>query len=238
MNLSPPAPSELVSPKLVSPKRALFTELAAVAQALAHEHRLELLELLAQGEQSVDVLAQRTGLSIANASQHLQQLRRINVATARRDGRFVFYRLADDRIVHLIELLRQVSEQQVADVPRLIAAHLAPLDDLTPMSAADLMAALASGTVRVLDVRPEDEYRQGHVPGAVNVPPGRLEAHLVELSHDTPIVAYCRGPYCVFSFEAVARLRELGYNVRRLEAGLPQWRAAGLPVERVSAVLV
>lgn len=215
-----------------SPKRALFQSLATLAQACAHEHRLDLLEHMAQGEQSVEALAQRTSLSVANTSQHLQLLRRAGLADTRRDGRHVYYRLADETgIVQLLESLRLVAERQVAEVQRLLSTHLYSLDAFEPVDADTLMALLDTHAVTLLDVRPEDEYRSGHVPGAISVPPGTLDQHIDRLPADQPVVAYCRGPYCIMSFEAVARLRALGFDVRRFETGYPQWKAAGLPVE-------
>lgn len=215
-----------------SPKRALFAEFAAVARALGHAHRLELLEHLAQGERSVETLAERAGLSIANASQHLQHLRRAGLTVARRNGKFVLYRFADDAVLDLLAALRRVAERNVAEVERLIRSYFSDRDSLDPVSRHDLLARLLAGLVTVLDVRPEDEFALGHLPKAVNIPLRALEARLAELDPAQEIVAYCRGPYCVLSYEAVALLRRRGFNVRRLVDGLPEWKAAGLPVER------
>jgi len=215
-----------------SPKRALFRAVSTLAQACAHEHRLELLDHLAQGEQSVEALAQRTGLSVANTSQHLQLLRRAGLAETRREGRHVFYRLSDEAgVVKMIESLRTLAEQQLADVQRLLATHLHPLDSFDPVDADTLKGLLQTRTVTVIDVRPEDEYRAGHLPGALSIPPGTLASHVDALPRERRIVAYCRGPYCVMSFEAVAALRAQGFDVQRFETGFPQWKAAGLPVE-------
>ena len=214
-----------------SPKRALFKALAGLAQACAHEHRLELLEHMAQGERSGEALARLAGRSVANTSQHLQLLRRAGLADTRRDGRHVYYRLADDTgVVELIESLRQVAERQLAEVQRLIATQLDPLDAFEPVDADTLMGWLEQRAVTVIDVRPEDEYLSGHVDGAINVPPGSLDRHASALPRDRPVVAYCRGPYCVMSFEAVSRLRAEGFDVRRFATGFPQWKAAGLPI--------
>jgi len=215
----------------VNPKRLLFAQFAAVARATAHEHRLELLELVAQGERSVEALAQHTGLSIANASQHLQQLRRAGLVTAKRDGKYVLYQLADESVLDLLSALQRVAEKNVAEVDRIIRTYFLERDNLEPVSRRALMERMKKGLVTVLDVRPEDEYALGHLPGAINVPLGQLKRHLAKLDRKTEIVAYCRGPYCVLSFEAVAQLRAKGFKVRRLEDGLPEWRAAGLPVE-------
>jgi len=214
-----------------SPKRALFAQFAVVAKALGHAHRLEILEQLAQGERSVEVLADRAGLSIANASQHLQQMRQAGIVAARREGKFVFYRLADEAVLDLLAALRRIAERNSAEVERLIRSYFEARDGLEPVSRAELMERVRAGLVTVLDVRPVDEYLLGHLPGAVNIPLGELEARLAELPPEREIVAYCRGAYCVLSYEAVALLRERGYRVRRLVDGLPEWRNAGLPVE-------
>lgn len=212
------------------PKQALFAQFAAVAKTLGHAHRLELLEQLAQGERSVEVLAQRTGLSIANASQHLQHMRRAGLVANRRDGKFIYYRLADDAVLDLLAALRRVAERNLAEVERLVRGYFQERDDLEPVSRKELLKRSRKGAVTVLDVRPEDEFALGHLPGAVNIPLRALEARLSELDPAHEIVAYCRGPYCVLSYEAVAALRAKGFKARRLEDGLPEWRAAGLPV--------
>lgn len=208
--------------------------LAEVAKALGHEHRVELIEQLAQGPRSVEALAERVGLSMANASQHLQQLRRSGLVSTRRDGKRVVYRLADDAeadIVSLLGALRHVAEHAVASMERVIGAYFRARDQLEPVATTELATRLREGSVVLLDVRPEDEYGLGHLPGALNIPLRELERRLSELSRDHDIVAYCRGPYCVLSFEAVAALRTHGFNVRRLEKGFPEWKAAGLPIE-------
>jgi ArsR family transcriptional regulator len=215
----------------VNPKRALYAQFAAVARAMAHAHRLELLELVAQGERSVEALAQHTGLSIANTSQHLQQLRRAGLVTARRDGKYVLYQLADDSILDLLSALQRVAEKNVAEVDRIIRTYFHERDNLEPVPRAELTRRIKQGLVTVLDVRPEDEFALSHLPGAINVPLGQLKRQLSKLDRKTEIIAYCRGPYCVLSFEAVAQLRKLGFKARRLEDGLPEWKAAGLPVE-------
>lgn len=215
----------------IGPKKAIYAEFAAVARALGHAHRLELIEHLAQGERAVEALAQRTGLSIANASQHLQQLRRTGLVAARRDGRHVIYRLTDESVLTLFTSLRQVAERNVAEIDRIVRSYFTDLDDLEPVSRETLLDRLREGQVTVLDVRPADEFALGHLPGALNIPLEALEQRLGDLDPDQEIVAYCRGAYCVLSFEAVAALRERGFNVCRLEDGFPEWRAGGLPVE-------
>jgi rhodanese-related sulfurtransferase/DNA-binding transcriptional ArsR family regulator len=213
-----------------SPKLALFDQFASVAKALAHTHRLELLEQLAQGERSVEVLADRTGLSIANASQHLQQMRRAGLVANRREGKFVYYRLADDAVLDLLAALRRIAERNLAEVERVVRSYFDERDSLEAVSREELLERSRAGTVTILDVRPEDEFELGHLPGALNIPLRELEARLGEIDPKQGIVAYCRGPYCVLSYEAVAHLRARGFKVRRLEDGLPEWRAAGLPV--------
>ena len=219
----------------VNPKRLLYAQFAAVARAAAHEHRLELLELVAQGERSVESLVQHTGLSMANASQHLQQLRRAGLVTARRDGKYVLYQLADESVLELLSALQRVAEKNVAEVDRIVRTYFLERDNLEPVSRQELMVRMKKGLVTVLDVRPEDEFALGHLPGAINVPLGQLKRRLARLDRKTEIVAYCRGAYCVLSFEAVAQLRAKGFKARRLEDGLPEWRAAGLPVEGAAA---
>jgi ArsR family transcriptional regulator len=209
----------------------LFVQFAAVAKSLGHAHRLELLEQLAQGERTVEVLAQRTGLSTANASQHLQQMRRAGMLTTRRDGKFVYYRLVDDAVLDLLAALRRIAERNSAEVERVIRTYFLDRDSLEPVSRDELLQQTRAGLVTVLDVRPPDEFALGHLPGAVNIPLRELEARLADLDPSQEIVAYCRGPYCVLSYEAVAALRTKGFKARRLEDGFPEWRAAGLPIE-------
>jgi rhodanese-related sulfurtransferase/DNA-binding transcriptional ArsR family regulator len=218
-----------------NPKLALFAQFAAVAKCLAHPHRLELLEQLAQGERSVEVLANRARLSIANASQHLQQMKRVGLLVNRREGKFVYYQLVDDTILDLLAALRRIAERNVAEVERIVRSYFNNRDSLEPISRAELLQRSRAGEVIVLDVRPEDEFALGHLPGAISVPLRNLEMRLAELDPAQEIIAYCRGPYCVLSYEAVAVLRARGFKARRLEDGLPEWRAAGLPVATGSA---
>lgn len=217
------------------PKQTVFACLAEIAQALAHAHRLELLEHLGQGERSVEELASRAGLTFANTSRHLQILRRARLVEPRREHKRMLYRLAGgDEVVRLLHALGQVGERNVAEIERVMAAYFRARDELEPVSREDLVERLRDDLVTVLDVRPEDEFALGHVPGALNVPLAALERRLAELPRDKEVVAYCRGPYCVLSFEAVAALRARGFPVRRLVDGFPEWKAAGLPVETVS----
>lgn len=214
-----------------SPKRLLFEQFAAVAKAAAHPLRLEILEQVAQGERSVEVVADRVRISVANASQHLQHMRRAGLVVPRRDGKFVFYRLAHDGVLELLASLRRVAEARSAEVERVVRGYFDDRDGLEAVSRAELQTRLRAGIVTVLDVRPEDEFALGHLPGALNIPVGELECRLADLDPGQEIVAYCRGAYCVLSYEAVALLRARGFKVRRLEEGLPEWRAAGLPME-------
>lgn len=214
-----------------NPKRALYAQFATVAKAMAHEHRLELLELVAQGEGSVESLAQRSGLTIANVSQHLQSLRRAGLVTARRDGKFVLYRLTDDRaVLAAVSTLRTIAERNLGEVNRIVHSYFTERDALEPVSRTELKDRMKKGLVTLLDVRPPEEFQRGHVPGARNVPLGQLKRWLSRLDRGTEIVAYCRGPYCVMAFEAVALLRARGFEARRLDGGFPEWRAAGMPV--------
>ena len=214
-----------------SPKLALYAQFAAVAKAMAHAHRLALLELVAQGERSVEALAEHSGLSVANASQHLQHLRRAGLVTARRQGKFVLYCLTDDAVLTMLAAMQKVAERNLGEVERILRSYFRDRDELEPISRAELLRRMKRGLVTVLDVRPKDEFGLKHLPGARNIPLGQLKRQLSTLDRNTEIIAYCRGPYCVLSFEAVARLRKLGYKARRLEDGLPEWKAAGLPVE-------
>ena len=217
------------------PKQAIFASLAEVARALGHAHRLELLEHIAQGMRSVEELSARAKLSFANTSRHLQILRRARLVDTERRGKHVLYRLAGDaEVVELMRALGRVGERNVAEVSRVMTDYFHARDALEPVSREELISRLRDGLVTVLDVRPEDEFALGHLPGALNIPLGKLEDRLGELPPDREVIAYCRGPYCVLSFEAVAALRARGYVVRRLEDGYPEWKAAGLPIEAVA----
>lgn len=214
----------------VSPKLAILEQVAALARALGSPARLDLLEQLGQGEASVETLAARTGLSVANASQHLQILRRSGLVAARRNGKHILYSLSDGAIVGLVDTLSGVAERQIAEFDRIRRDWFDTRDDMEPVTREELLSRMKDGVVTVLDVRPADEASAACLPGAINVPLAELEARLGELDPAREIVAYCRGPWCVLAFEAVAKLREKGFRARRLEGGLPQWRAAGLPV--------
>jgi rhodanese-related sulfurtransferase/DNA-binding transcriptional ArsR family regulator len=212
-------------------KRELYQSIAKVAQALASGNRLQLLEFMAQGERSVDALAAMAGVTVANASQHLQALRRAGLVASRKDGQRVYYRVAGDDVVRLFDGLRGVAESRLAEVRQLVNEFLGDRHALEAVPADELLARAKKGLVTVLDVRPPEEYAAGHVRGAINVPMDKLEVYLAKLPKRLEIVAYCRGPYCLMSFEAVALLRKRGWKARRLEDGFPEWKAAGLPVE-------
>jgi len=215
----------------LGPKQDVFASLAAIAQGLGHAHRLEMLEHLAQGERSVEDLAGRAGITLANCSRHLQLLRRAGLVEGRRESKRVFYRLSgEEAVVGLLNALSRVGERNSAEIARVMASFFRARDELEPVSRTELLDRLRAGATTVLDVRPEDEFRQGHLPGALNIPLAQLERRLAELSPDREIVAYCRGPWCVLSFEAVAALRRRGYRVRRLVDGFPEWKSAGLPI--------
>lgn len=218
-----------------SAKETLLAGFAAVAKAAAHPHRFSILEHLAQGERTVEGLADRTGLSIANASQHLQSMRRAGLLTARRDGKFTLYRLADDSVLDLMHAIGRVAERNVAEVGGVVSGYFNERDAMEPVSRTELRKRLKEGLVTVLDVRPEDEFAAGHIPGAINIPVGELKKRLAELPRKQEVVAYCRGAFCVMAFEAVALLRAAGFKSRRLEQGMPEWRVAGLPVVSADA---
>ena len=212
-------------------KRDLFGQFARIGKALSSGKRLEMLEFLAQGERSVEQLARMTGLAVANTSQHLQQLRQVGLVTARKEGLYVYYRVAGDGIVRLLAALRAVGEEHVADVDRLIKLFRDSKDDLEPVPAKELWQRARQGLVTVLDVRPPEEYAQGHIRGAINVPVADLKKRLHQFPAGQEVVAYCRGPYCLLAYEAVQVLRKKGIKARRLEDGYPEWKSAGLPVD-------
>ncbi|MFH1816833.1 MAG: metalloregulator ArsR/SmtB family transcription factor [Pseudomonadota bacterium] len=215
----------------MSPKKKLFEQFARVAKSLASPNRLELLEALAQGERSVDALAQAAGMSVANTSHHLQILRDSGLAESRKEGLQVIYRLSDDQIPTLMGCIGNIAEKHLAEVERIVREHFDTRDALTPVGRDELMARVKAGETMVIDVRPAAEYQAGHIPGAINIPVDELPQHLEALPHGQEIVAYCRGPFCMLAFEAVARLREAGYQARRLEDGFPEWKAESRPVD-------
>ncbi len=211
-------------------KEQLYAQFARLGQALASPARLELLDLLAQGERSVEELAAEADLSLANASSHLQVLRRAHLVASRKDGLRVRYRLADPAVYRLWSALRQAGERQLAEIDRLVGTFLRDRGSLRAISQEELRRRLTDGQTVVLDVRPALEYRQGHIAGARSIPLDELEVRLDELDPRRAVVAYCRGPYCVFADEAVALLRARGFGAARYDEGYPEWAAASLPV--------
>ncbi len=217
-------------------KQDLFAQFARVAKAMGNGHRLELLEFLAQGERGVESLAEVSGLSVANTSQHLQQLKQAGLVSNRKQGQKVLYRVSDNDVLELFAALRAVAERHLSEIDRLVGDYLSVKDRLEPLPAGELLERLRDGLVTVLDVRPPEEYAAGHLPGAVNIPLAELERHLDSLNQGGEVVAYCRGPHCVLAYDAVSRLRAKGIRARRLDGGLPEWRLSGLPVEGLSKV--
>ena len=212
-------------------KQDVHAQLARVGKALAHGNRLELLEFVAQGPRSVDELAAMTRLSVANASKHLQELRRAGLVRARKEGLRVFYELTGPEVVDLIAALGQVAQTRLAEMAHLVRTYISARDELEPIPAAELLKRSKQGLVTVLDVRPAKEFAAGHLPGAINVAVEDLGKQLRKLPKGREVIAYCRGPYCLLSVDAVTLLRTRGYKARRLEDGFPEWKASGLPVE-------
>jgi rhodanese-related sulfurtransferase/DNA-binding transcriptional ArsR family regulator len=211
-------------------KDMLYEHWARVGKAVASSKRLELLDLLAQGEKSVELLAGEADLSVTNASAHLAALHAARLVDRRKAAQFVYYRLADPELVGLLRLLERIGRRRFHDVEEVARTYLEDRDALEPVEAAELRRRLREGEVTVLDVRPAHEYAAGHIPGAVSVPPGTLQRRLADIPRSREIVAYCRGPYCVYAVEAVEALRRRGYRARRLRNGFPDWRGAGYPV--------
>lgn len=212
-------------------KHLLYSQFARIAKALSHAHRLELLDFLAQREHSVESLAEVSGISYANCSQHLQHLKAAGLVTSRKQGQHVYYKVAHDLVLDYLEALAKIARHNLAEVDRLIDQHLHSRDSLEPLSCQELLERIKEDTVTLIDVRPSDEYQAGHIAGAVNVTLEQLEDFIAQQGAAKEVIAYCRGPYCVLSFEAVARLRAAGIQSFRLEEGFPQWKLAGLPVE-------
>ena len=212
-------------------KNRLFGQFARIGKALSSPHRLEILELLAQGERTVDSLATEMGLSLANTSQHLKTLRQAALVDTRKDGLFVHYRLVDAEVYDVCRAIRSVAEHQLAEFERLVRDHFGSRSVVEPVSMEELMRRTRTGDVVILDTRPANEYLSGHIAGAVSVPVDTLQRRLRELPKNTEYVAYCRGPYCVYADRAVDILRAKGRRARRLIEGFPEWKAAGFPVE-------
>ncbi len=211
-------------------KEELYQHFARIGKALSNQNRLELLDILAQCERSVEALADQAGLSIANTSQHLQVLREAHLVKARKDGVQVYYQLASEEILHLLRQMQKLANNHLAEVERMVRLYYERPGELEPLDATELLQRLKIGGIVVLDVRPVEEYQAGHIPSAVSIPITELEGRLAELSKEKEIVAYCRGPYCLYAPEAVELLIKSGYKARRLTIGLPDWRAEGQAV--------
>lgn len=211
-------------------KDALYEQFARIGKAVTSPRRIELLELLAQGERSVESLAGVAGIGITSTSAHLQVLRGARLVASRRDGTRILYRLADEEVLELIDVVRRLARARLSEVDDVVEAYFSARDTLTPVGRDDLLARSERAEVVVLDVRPAEEFEAGHIPGAMSIPLGELRERLGELPRDVEVVAYCRGPYCVLAPQAVELLAEQGIRARRLDEGLPEWRLAGLPV--------
>lgn len=212
-------------------KNQLYKHFARIGKAIASPHRLEIIDLLAQGERTVESVARSLALPVANASHHLQVLRAARLVDARKEGSFVHYRLSDQDVFELAQVIRTLAERRLAEVERIVEKYFQARDELEPIGRQELLHRVRAGDVVVLDVRPVEEYRAGHIAGALSIPVKEIERRLAELPADKEVVAYCRGPYCVMALDAVRKLRAHGFKARRLVDGFPEWRAEGLPVE-------
>jgi rhodanese-related sulfurtransferase/DNA-binding HxlR family transcriptional regulator len=217
------------------PELLVLEQLATVARALGQPYRLLLLTILAQGERSVETLSGAAGLKLGNTSQHLQRLQRAGLVTSRKDGQRVFYRLSDEAVVGVLATLRQIAEHNLAQMSAIAEKYFRARDHLEPVSREELRRRIKNDTVTIIDVRPAEEFIAGHLPGAINVPTEELKRRLSKLPRDKEIVAYCRGPYCLMSYEAVEILRRRGFKAMRLQDGCPEWKAQGLPLETGNA---
>lgn len=212
-------------------KDALYAQFARIGHALASPKRIELLDLLGQGERTVEALADHVAMPIKNTSAHLRVLRQSRLVETRRDGTYVYYRLADEDVFRLLRTLETLGHSRLADVQQVVQSYLDGHDELEPVTFPELRRLMRDDDVTVVDVRPAEEYEAGHIPGALSVPVPDLKRRLGELPKNREVIAYCRGRYCVYSLDAVRLLRKHGYRARRVHEGLPDWRAAGLPLE-------
>jgi rhodanese-related sulfurtransferase len=226
----------MIDPAQQAAKQRIYEQFARISKALAAPARLELLDLLMQGERPVDALARATGLSVANASQHLQVLAGAHVVVARREGQRIFYRVADDSVEALWHALRHAAEARLTELHAVARDYLVGRDDFEAIGRTELLQRLKAGAVILIDVRPVEEYEAAHIAGAISIPMERLAAFAKTVAKSRTVVAYCRGPYCVFALQAVAALRKKGITAMRAEDGVSGWRAAGLPIERVERV--
>lgn len=211
-------------------KDGLYEQFARVGKAVAHSKRIELLDLLCQGERSVEVLADATAMGVTNTSAHLRVLREARLVETRKEGTRVYYRLAGDAVCDFFFSLRDLATERLAEVDQIVRDYFTARDELEPVGREELLTRAEESGVVVLDVRPREEYLAGHIPGAISIPLAELEASLANLPGDAEVVAYCRGPYCVLAPQALTVLRRHGFRARRLQDGLPEWRRAGLPV--------
>ncbi|MCW8830959.1 MAG: metalloregulator ArsR/SmtB family transcription factor [Gammaproteobacteria bacterium] len=218
-------------------KQLLFEQFARVGKAMSNANRLEILEFLAQSECNVEELSKLAGITVANTSQHLQQLRQAGLVSSRKQGLKVYYSLSGDDVIELLSIQRKVAERHIAEVDQLIDNFLTVKDSLEPLPREELLSRVKQGLVTIIDVRPAFEYDAGHVPGAINMPLDKLDDQLADFDSDTEIVAYCRGPHCVLAYDAVEKLRKQGLKASRLEDGFPEWKIAGLPVEKTNSKL-
>lgn len=211
-------------------KDQLYDQFSRIGKALASPARLEILDLLSQGEKSVEQLADQARLGIKNASAHLRTLRGARLVEARKEPPYIFYRLADDAVVRVVRDLQALAHQRLAEVEQITRLYFESPAEMEPIDAGELLRRLEAEEVTVLDVRPLDEFRAGHIPGAVSMPLEELERRLTEIPQHRPVIAYCRGRFCVFAVEAVETLRQRGFVAQRMESGVPEWRLAGHPV--------
>jgi rhodanese-related sulfurtransferase/DNA-binding transcriptional ArsR family regulator len=212
-------------------KDAVFAQFARVAAAFASPKRIEIIDVLVQGERNVETLARETGLSMANTSRHLGILKAAGLAVSRKEGLQAVYRIAGEQVLDGYHALRSLAEDRLADIDRLVRDYFHDVDSLEQVDRMDLLNRARSGEIVVVDVRPKEEYEAGHIPGALSIPLSQLEQHFSELDPEREVVAYCRGPYCVLAAEAVKTMRKRGYRAFRMTEGYPEWREAGLPVE-------
>ncbi len=217
------------------PEHLVLEQLAVVARAFAQPHRLLLLTILAQGERSVEMLAEAAGLKLGNTSQHLRSLQRAGLVTSRKDAQRVIYQISDETVVGMLATLRQIAECNLAQMSVIAQKYFHARDRLEPVSREELHRRIKNDTVIIIDVRPAAEFVAGHLPGAINVPTEELQRRLSKLPRNHDIIAYCRGAYCLMSYEAVETLRRRGFKAMRLQDGYPEWKAAGFPVEAGNA---
>lgn len=211
-------------------KDPLYAQFARIGHAVASPKRLELLDLLSQGEKTVETLAEQSSTPVKNTSAHLRVLRQARLVDTRPDGTYVYYRLASEDVFRFLRELQALARSRLAEVKQVASLYIDGRDEMEPVSLAELRRRMREGDVTVIDVRPEGEFRSGHIPGALSIPVAQLKRRLSEIPKKREVVAYCRGPYCVYSVEAVGILRKHGYRARRADEGLPDWRASTLPI--------